>query len=255
MMKYRITLFFAILMVGTLQAQPPKDYHLVWSDEFSGTQIDTTSWSFETGDGGWGNNEKQYYTDGKNVDVRRGLLSIVVRKVGLKYTSARMVTKGKRIFKYGYMEIRAKIPAGLGTWPAIWMLGENITEKGWPACGELDIMEHVGKHPGYVHCSVHNLAGYGETPYTGIVQIEHLFDSFHTYSLEWTEDKISFAVDGKTVYRYTPERKTKENWPFDLPMFFIFNVAVGGNWGGPTIDDSVFPQKMTVDYIRVYQKK
>jgi len=253
--KKLFTLYFVISMGCMLHAQPPKDYHLVWSDDFTGNVLDTTSWSFDTGDNGWGNNEKQYYTEGKNIEIKGGFLSIIARKEANRYTSARIVTKGKRAFTYGYMEIRAKLPHGTGTWPAIWMLGENILKTGWPGCGELDIMEHVGKHPGYIHCSVHNPAGYGETPFTGIVQIDRLFDTFHLYALEWTKEKINFFVDGKSVYEYAPTCKTDDNWPFDKPMFFIFNIAVGGNWGGPVIDDTIFPQRMTIDYIRVYQKK
>lgn len=254
MRKYFLTVILIIVAVCQSYGIPPKGYRLVWSDEFNGNSIDTASWTFEVGDNGWGNNEKQYYTPGNNVDVSDGMLTITARKEDARYTSARIVTKDKRSFTYGYVEIRAKLPQGTGTWPALWMLGENITKAGWPNCGELDIMEHVGKHPGYIHSSVHDAAGYGNTPFTGIIKADNPFGVFHNYSMEWTKDNILFYMDDKIIYEYAPANKNAQTWPFDKPMFIICNVAIGGNWGGPVIDDKIFPQKMVLDYVRVYQQ-
>lgn len=245
-------IFFVGLTAHMLQALPPKNYRLIWSDEFNKSQVDTTVWTFETGDNGWGNNELQYYTQRGNADLKNGLLTITARKTEDRYTSARMITRTKRIFTYGYIEIRAKLPKGKGTWPALWLLGQNMEQVGWPACGELDIMEHVGKDPGMIHCSVHNLSGNGQTPYTGTIRLDDPFDTFHLYAIDWNKNRIRFLVDNKPVYTYAPEQKNEANWPFDKPMYIIFNIAVGGNWGGP-VDDTCLPQSMTIDYIRVYR--
>lgn len=247
-------IFLVISTAISLQALPPKNYRLTWADEFNKPQIDTTAWTFESGDNGWGNNELQYYTQKGNEELKNGLLIITSRKTGNRYTSARMISRSKRIFTYGYIEIRAKLPKGKGTWPAIWLLGQNMTQVGWPACGELDIMEHVGKDPGQIHCSVHNPSGCGQTPYTGIIRLADPFNTFHLYAVDWDKNRIRFLVDNKLVYEYAPKQKNEANWPFDKPMYIIFNIAVGGNWGGPVIDDSCFPQAMAIDYIRVYHK-
>ncbi len=252
--QYFIIIFLALSGICILHAQSTKGYHLVWSDEFNGTSLDTTSWSYQTGHNGWGNHELEDYTKGKNVQVKDGTLTIIARKEGSVYTSGRICTKGKRTFTYGLIEIRAKLPQGTGTWPALWMLGTNEDVVGWPACGELDIMEHVGKDPGYIHTSIHNTSGYGATPYTGIIYLKDPFTKYHVYGMDWTKEYIRFLVDGKLVYQYAPNHKTAANWPFDKPSFFIFNVAIGGDWGGPVIDNSIFPQTMVVDYVRVYQK-
>jgi len=250
--KIVFLIFFVSLTAHSLQALPPKNYHLIWSDEFNKSQVDTTVWTFDTGDNGWGNNELQYYTQQGNAEVKNGLLTITARKTESGYTSARMITRTKRIFTYGYIEIRAKLPKGKGTWPALWLLGQNMTQAGWPACGELDIMEHVGKDPGVIHSSVHNLSGHGQTPYTGIIKLTDPFDTFHLYAIDWNENRIRFLVDNKPVYTYAPKQKNEATWPFDKPMYLIFNIAMGGNWGG-AIDDACLPQTMTIDYIRVYR--
>ncbi|MDP4276471.1 MAG: glycoside hydrolase family 16 protein [Bacteroidota bacterium] len=255
-MKKIIPLFLLLfLLTGSfLDGKPPRKYRLVWADEFDGTRLDTTVWIFETGGNGWGNHEKQFYTTSGNVVVKNGCLFIVAKKEGDTYTSARIITRGKRSFVHGYVEIRAKLPRGIGTWPALWLLGESMSAVGWPECGELDVMEHVGKHPGYIHSSVHNQSGYGNTPYTGHRLVKDPFETFHLYAVDWTKNQLTFSVDGKRVHRYAPIRKTPNNWPFDQPMYVIFNLAIGGDWGGPDIDDAIFPQSMCVDYIRVYQK-
>ncbi|MDP4272995.1 MAG: glycoside hydrolase family 16 protein [Bacteroidota bacterium] len=250
----QVFLFFCLAVSLSLSAQSKKGYKLVWKDDFNGLALDTNSWKNETANPGWVNNELQYYTAGTNIQVENGKLRIVAKKENNKYTSGRINTKDKRTFTYGLFEIKAKLPKGVGTWPALWMLGQNHEEVGWPSCGELDIMEHVGKHPCFIHSSIHNKSGYGQTPYTGILKIKNPFNKFHIYGMEWTKEYIAFFIDGKLVYRYNPEVKNKDNWPFDKPFFFIFNIAIGGNWGGPVIDDACFPAVMEVDWVKVYQK-
>ncbi|MDD2797630.1 MAG: glycoside hydrolase family 16 protein [Bacteroidales bacterium] len=232
-----------------------KGFQLVWADEFNQKELDTTFWNNEVAKPGWVNNELQQYTNGDNITLRHGKLILEARKEDGKYTSSRVNSSGKKTFTYGLIEIKAKLPQEVGTWPALWMLGQNIDKAGWPACGELDIMEHVGKHPNFIHTSIHNPSGYGETPYTGVLEIKNPFTKFHIYSMNWDKDSISFYVDGRLSYTYNPKEKTEANWPFGKPFFLIFNVAIGGNWGGPTIDDSKLPATMEVDYVRVYQKK
>ncbi len=252
--QYFIIIYLTIFGICILHAQSTKGYHLVWSDEFNEASLDTSSWSYETGQNGWGNNELEDYTYGKNVQVKNGYLSIIARKENSQYTSGRICTRDKRVFTYGLVEIRAKLPWGTGTWPALWMLGADEKTVGWPSCGELDIMEHVGKQPGYIHCSLHDLSGYGATPYTGVIYLKNPFTRYHLYAMEWTKQYIRYFVDGHVVYEYNPDQKTAANWPFDKPFYFIFNIAIGGGWGGPKVDDTIFPQTMKVDYVRIYQK-
>ncbi|MDR3652896.1 MAG: glycoside hydrolase family 16 protein [Paludibacter sp.] len=255
-MKHTKEFFTVILFLLTLNllAQSTKGYKLVWQDNFNGNKLDTTSWNNQVAKPGWVNNELQRYTNGENVKQKDGKLYIEARNENGEYTSGRINTQGKRTFTYGIVEMKAKLPKGTGTWPALWMLGQNIKEVGWPECGELDIMEHVGKQPGFIHCTIHNPSGYGATPYTGVIEVKDLFEKFHIYSMEWTKDFITFYVDGKSVYHYQPEIKNKNNWPFDKPFFLIFNVAVGGDWGGPIVDKGCFPAIMEVDWVKVYQK-
>jgi beta-glucanase (GH16 family) len=238
-----------------------QDSTLVWSDEFDGSTVNTDNWTFEVGATGWGNNELQNYTNGYNSEVVNGNLIITVRKVddnmqAGSYTSSRMVTKNKQEFQYGKIEIRAKLPEGTGIWPAIWMLGSNIGSVGWPECGETDIMEYVGFEPNTVHSTVHTPDGYGASGNGSSMIVNTCEEEFHIYGLNWTDSKLEFYVDSpeNIVHTYAPPIKTNENWPFDQPAFFILNVAVGGNWGGlQGIDNSIFPQKMIIDYVRVYQ--
>ncbi len=235
---------------------------LVWSEEFEGNEVNADTWTFETGSGGWGNNELQNYTDGDNVTVQDGILTITAEKVNDaqvagSYTSTRMITNGKKEFTYGRMEIKARLPEGTGIWPAIWMLGSNIGSVGWPACGEIDIMEYVGYEPNTVHATVHTAAGYGGNANGSSKTLETAEEDYHVYGLFWTEKELVFYTDsiGNVTHRYAPSSKDDENWPFNKPQFFILNVAVGGNWGGAQgIDNSIFPQSMEVDYVRVYQE-
>ncbi len=239
-----------------------KKWTLVWSDEFNYTGLpDTTKWGYEVGGNGWGNNELQYYTkaDTNNAMVKNGVLSITARKEKMDkkdYTSARMVTKGKADWTYGRIEIRAKLPKGRGTWPAGWTLGSNIKEAGWPLCGEIDIMEHVGYDPdtivGSVHTKTYNhVKG---TQKSKRLFIKDPYTEFHTYAIEWTAEKMDFLLDDKVYLTIINEHKTSAEWPFDKPQFILLNLAVGGNWGGKMgVDDSIFPVAMAVDYVRVFQ--
>lgn len=236
--------------------------NLVWSDEFdSGTTPDTTKWTYDLGDGcpnvcGWGNNESQYYTSRiDNVSIENGILKIKAKKEnyqGYEYTSARLKTQGKFSFKYGKIEIRAKLPEGGGTWPAIWMLGSNITTVGWPACGEIDIMEHIGNDLGTIHESIHTPSSYGATVNTKTINVADASTAFHIYAVNWTSDKIEFLIDDKVYYTYNPSTKNSDTWPFNANQFIILNVAMGGNFGG-NIDPNFVQGTMEIDYVRVYQ--
>ena len=244
-----------ILLSGCMATAQNKGT-LVWEENFNGTALNEDVWNFELGNGcpnicGWGNNERQVYTKDNHV-VKDGFLTITAQKENDHYTSTRITTKTKKEFKYGYIEARAKIPTGQGIWPAFWMLGSNISEVGWPKSGEIDILEYVGKEPDMVFTSLHTQASHGETINTKKTRFENIEEGFHTYGIDWTKDKIEFFVDGKSVYTFAPKDKSVEVWPFDQPFYFIINVAVGGNFGGPAVDDTIFPQQFVVDYIKVY---
>jgi beta-glucanase (GH16 family) len=237
-------------------------FTLSWSDEFDGASINTNDWTFETGASGWGNNELQNYTNGNNAKIEDGKLILTVKKLNDNqgvgsYSSTRMISKGKKEFTYGKMEIRAKLPSGRGIWPAIWMLGGNIGSVSWPACGEIDVMEYVGYQPNTIHATVHTTAGSGANGNGSSKTLETAEEEFHIYGLIWTEKEMIFYTDSpeNVTHTYSPSNKTDDNWPFYKPQFFILNVAVGGNWGGAQgIDNTIFPQTMEVDYIRVYQE-
>ncbi|MCQ0112021.1 glycoside hydrolase family 16 protein [Zhouia amylolytica] len=236
---------------------------LVWSDDFDGGsgRLDASKWNYDLGDGcpslcGWGNGEQQYYTDrSDNVKVEDGFLKITAKKEtyeGKSYTSARIKTQGKFSFTYGKLEILAKLPNGGGTWPALWMLGENISSVGWPQCGEIDIMEHRGNYPGQVSCALHTESSYGNTNNKGEVKVDNVSGEFHLYAIEWTEEKIDFYVDNKLFYTYQPSTKTEASWPFNKNQFIILNIAMGGTLGGE-IPSSFNEAEMVVDYVKLYQ--
>lgn len=230
---------------------------LVWEEHFNEDSLSEAIWNYELGDGcpnlcGWGNNERQQYTK-KNHELKDGMLVISAKKEGGNYTSTRITTKGKKEFKYGRIETRAKLPVGKGLWPAFWMLGANISEVGWPACGEIDILEYVGKEPHKVFTSLHTTASHGNTINTKKTEISNIEEGFHTYAANWTKDKIEFYIDEVLVYTFQPEVKTKTVWPFDQSFYIILNLAIGGNFGGPDVDDTIFPQDFLIDYIKVYQ--
>ena len=241
-------------------AEPAAQY--LWHDEFDGESIDLNKWTFEIGTGasGWGNNEWEYYTDRKeNAYVKDGVLHIRAQKEdyeGQKYTSARMLTKGKFAFKYGTVEARIALPTGKGIWPAFWMLGENFDTVGWPACGEIDIIEAVNtenKIYGTNHwANGAEYATYGNN--TGDYRNQK-FDlditQFHTYKFTWDEKYIRMFVDDFMYHEILIEGNEGDTEEFHKPFFFLLNVAVAGNWPGFEVDDSQFPNEMLVDYIRV----
>ncbi|WP_293049538.1 family 16 glycosylhydrolase [Paludibacter sp.] len=236
-------------------------HKLIWSDEFDGTTLNTSNWVNETNIDV--NNEWQKYTNGDNLTIKDGILTITAKKVGTgqkkgDYTSGRINSNGLRTFLYGRMEIRAKLPAGRGTWPATWMLGANIATAGWPACGELDIMEHVGYNPLWVKGSIHTPSSYGNTVNNADYKLTDCESAFHTYGMTWTPSKIEYYIDDPDhpYYTYSPAVKNASNWPFNKPCFFILNLAIGGDWGGAQgVDDSIFPCSMQIDYVRVYNYK
>ena len=248
-----------------------RTYELVWSDEFDGTSLNTDNWTYEIGTGswGWGNNEKQYYTNRpENIRLEDGLLIIEARKEeynGSEYTSARIITKNKKDFAYGKIEARLKVPSGRGTWPAFWMLGYG----GWPRAGEIDIMEHVGYEPTKFHTALHSLTkngSNGQNPHASQDLGKNVADDFHTITMEWVEkeifgyDRIHIYVDGVKTQTFgeTAQLQDSGDWPFNDKFFFILNLAIGGQWGGSQgIDDTMFdnPVKYQVDYVRVYQYK
>lgn len=234
---------------------------LLWSDEFDGTSVNLNNWTFETGDNGWGNNELQNYTNGDNAHISNGKLIITAKKLNDNkavgsYTSTRMITWGKKEFTYGRIEVRAKLPSGKGIWPAIWMLGANLNTVSWPACGEIDIMEYVGYQPNVIHATVHTAAGSGSNGDGSSKTLETAEKEFHVYGLIWDRSSLTFYIDtpDNVTHVYAPSVKNASNWPFDKPQFFILNVAVGGNWGGAQgIDNTIFPQVMEIDYVRVFK--
>lgn len=230
---------------------------LIWQDEFEGTAVNPDFWTFElgTGSNGWGNNESQYYRK-ENTFLVDGKLVIEARKEsfgGRSYTSSRMITKDKFDFKYGRVDIRAALPYGQGIWPALWMLGANISTVGWPACGEIDIMELIGHQPSTIHGTVHwsNEGQHAEYGKSTSLSSGRFYDEFHVFSIEWDEQRIRWLLDDReyNVINITgPELSEFKN-----DFFFIFNVAVGGNWPGYPDATTVFPQRLIVDYIRVFQ--
>ena len=241
-------------------------YDLIWSDEFDYEGLpDETKWDYDVGGSGWGNNELQYYTKGDNAFVKDGKLTIEARKEsheGKDYTSSRLVSRGKGDWLYGKIEVSAKLPSGLGTWPAIWMLPTDWDYGSWPASGEIDIMEHVGYNQNTVHGSVHTQSYYHSinTQKTATKYIEGVSEEFHTYMLEWLPDKILVYIDGEVIFSFEPTKykpnPTYKEWPFDKRMHLLLNIAVGGNWGGAKgMDESIYPIQMEIDYVRVYQSK
>lgn len=251
-----ICVFPGILMMQRVSGQCDE---LVWADEFDYDGLpDSTKWSYEVGGGGWGNNELQYYTSKKlkNASVADGKLSIAALFEsfgGKSYTSARLVSKLKGDWLYGRIEVSAKLPSGRGTWPAIWMMPTDGAYGTWPNSGEIDIMEHVGYDPHVVHCNTHTSLYNGANGKGASIQVPDAFDAFHVYAVEWTPEKMSFYVDD-TKYFTLNVTSDYRSWPFNKRFFLIMNIAVGGNWGGVQgVDNTVFPAKMVVDYVRVYK--
>ncbi|HVN58990.1 MAG TPA: family 16 glycosylhydrolase [Bacteroidales bacterium] len=241
--------FTAVRIVNT-------DYaNLVWSDEFSSSPLSTASWNYELGNNsGWGNNELETYTSSTdNVHIDTGYLHITaISGSSPQYTSGRITTKGKKEFTHCRVDIRAMLPEGKGLWPALWMLGGNISTAGWPACGETDIMELLGDNTTQVYGTIHwNDNGYTHRGSSMSLSSGSFSNSFHVFSLIWGPNHLQWLVDN-TPYQ-TINRSDISAFPFDLPQFLIFNVAVGGNWPGAPDGSTVFPQNMIIDYVRVYQ--
>lgn len=225
---------------------------LVWSDEFDTPGLpDASKWGYDIGAGGWGNNELQYYTNRiDNASVSGGVLKITAKAEsfsGSSYTSARLLSKGKYSFKYGKIEARAKLPAGVGTWPAIWMLGDNISTVGWPACGEIDVMEHVGSQLNKIYGTVHYPGFSGGNAVGGTTVISNATTEFHKYTAEWNTSSIRFFVDDVPFFTFS----NNGSLPFNQNFFIILNIAMGGNFGGP-VDPGFVSAAMEIDYIRVY---
>jgi beta-glucanase (GH16 family) len=237
-------------------------WELVWADEFDRPGApDPAVWAPE--EGYLRNGEKQYYTRGRleNARVENGLLVIEARKddwEGKPVTSASLTTKGKRPLLYGRIAVRARIPTGRGTWPAIWTLGENIRQTGWPACGEIDILENVGFDPKTIHANIH-CAAYNHMKRTGKggkITAEAPWSEFHEYSVEWYEDRIEFFFDDTRYFVFRKESDDPAVWPFAQPQYLILNLAIGGGWGGQKgIDDALFPHRFDIDYVRYYKLK
>ena len=289
-----IAIFFLSCGGGaTLQPPPAKGWTLVWSDEFNGpdgSAPDSSKWTYDTGGKGWGNKELECYTNRlQNAQVKSGNLVITAQKesitcsdgVSSSYTSARLKTQGLFSQAYGRFEARIKIPAGQGMWPAFWMLGNDITSAGWPKCGEIDIMENIGKEPGKVHVSLHGpgaSSGTSDLTTTYTLPPEQKFgDDFHIFAVEWEPDIVRFYVHESFEAAFRKTRgsadfpvhsttgrpsvgellvwKPGSPWVFVHPFFLILNVAVGGDWPGSPENTTQFPQQMLVDYVRVYTKQ
>lgn len=271
----RLLVFYLSLAIGPIGSTafvaktPTAGWKIVWSDEFSGpnVNVDSTRWVIETGGSGWGNSELEYYTSRlQNAQVKDGMLLIKAFKekyagadgIQREYTSARLKTKGKFSITYGRIEARIRIPFGQGMWPAFWMLGSDIDQVGWPSCGEIDIMENIGREPSLVHGTVHG-PGYSGANGIGasysLANGKRFADDFHIFAVEWEPGVLRFYVDGHLYETRTPaDLPANSQWVFTHPFFILLNVAVGGSWPGNPDATTVFPQTMAVDYVRVYQR-
>lgn len=268
---------FVFLCLLALLPAAASDWKLVWSDEFNKPGAPNPDrWVQEKGF--IRNQEAQFYTEGRreNARVEKGKLIIEAHRENwpnpnyvansrrwnesrekAEYTSASLTTYGKASWSHGKITVRAKLPGGKGTWPAIWMLGDNRREVGWPKCGEIDIMENVGFDPRVIHANIHT-EKYNHAKKTnkgGKIELEAPERKFHVYSVEWDSSEMKFAVDGKVYFTYANEKTGTAAWPYDQPSYLILNLAIGGSWGGREgIDPGIFPRRMEVDWVRVYQK-
>ncbi len=237
----------------------PEGWILLWNDEFDEKAINSKNWTYDLGAGGWGNGEAQYYTSRpENARLENGMLVIEARQEKFDdsyYTSARLKTQGLQNFQYGRIEARLKVPEGKGLWPAFWMLGSNFDGSNWPDCGEIDIMEYIGKEPDLILGTLH---GPGYSGAMGISawnrQIYNIADDYHTYAIEWETDEIRWYYDDEQYHTVTRKDVGDREWVFDQPFFIILNLAVGGQLPGPVGLDTEFPTQYLVDYVRVYEK-
>lgn len=252
------------LLFETIKKSPVNSgWKLKWSDEFNGKGLpDANNWTYDIGGTGWGNNEKQFYTnaDTLNVMVDKGNLNIIARKAdkeNMKFTSARIASRKKFDWKYGRLEVRAILPKGKGAWGAIWMLPTDWKYGAWPKSGEIDVMEHVGYEPDSVYGTIHTQSFNHsiKTQFGKGLKMEDLHTAYHVYGIEWYKDRIDFFIDDKHYMTFKNSGKGSAEWPFDQTFHLLMNVAVGGNWGGKMgIDESAFPTTLKVDYVRVFQK-
>lgn len=261
-MKASLSFILVLQLIIAVSCTDKTRSNLTWSDEFNyNGSPDSTKWSYDLGGHGWGNNELQFYTrNSKNVRVENGNLIIEAHKDSIEnraYTSTRIISKRKGDWLYGRIDVRAKLPQGRGTWPAIWMLSTDWKYGGWPASGEIDIMEHVGYDQDVIHGTAHSelYNHVKQTQKEGRDTIPGVHNDFHIYSLDWSKDKMDFLIDNKIFHTITREPNDDyKGWPFDQPFHLLMNIAVGGNWGGQKgVDETIWPQRMEVDYVRVYQ--
>jgi beta-glucanase (GH16 family) len=238
---------------------------LAWSDEFdgpAGAPVDPASWTHQLGDGsahgipGWGNRELQRYTDStENAALDgEGNLVITARESRSGYASARIVTKGKLEVVYGRIEARLRVPRGAGLWPAFWALGTDIDTVAWPQCGEIDVMEHVGREPRRVYGTIHGPGYSGSSGFGTVVDLAvDVADDFHVFAVDWEPGQLRWSLDGVPYHEAGPQDVAPSAWVFDHPFYLVLNVAVGGTFGGPVAEETAFPQALTVDYVRVYE--
>ncbi len=253
------------IIIPTEGANSPSEYtgyNLVWADEFRGSAVDENNWSFEIGNNnGWGNSELEYYKK-ENSTIHENEYLVVTAKPEqtgeFEYTSSRLISKGKKEFTFGRVDIRAVMPIGQGIWPALWTLGADIGTKSWPACGEIDIMEYLGHEPDRVYGTAHWGTNTSTHKYKGSNTLASnagdFNENFHVFSIIWEKDRIEWRVDDKKFYEITADEMEGQPYPFNKPQFFLINLAVGGNWPGYPDATTVFPQRLIVDYIRVFQK-
>jgi beta-glucanase (GH16 family) len=266
--------FIIVLLSGLALTGRAQQWRLTWSDEFdgaSGARVDARKWTAEVGGQGWGNKELEYYSDSTKNAYLNGHGSLVIKALQetpgqefkcwygeCRYTSARLITKNKFAQAYGRFEARLKLPYGQGIWPAFWLLGENIETVGWPTCGEIDIMENIGREPAMVHGTIHGpgySGGKGIGAPFALPGGKRFADDYHIFAVEWEPQAIRFYVDGKLYTTRTPaDLPSATKWVYDHPFFIILNLAVGGSWPGDPNATTVFPQTMLVDYVRVYSR-
>jgi beta-glucanase (GH16 family) len=264
MMTRFASLLWLLLIMKPAAAAPPY-WTLVWSDEFNepaGTAPDPNKWVFDLGAGGFGNQELETYTSGREnsyLDGAGNLVIVARASAPGQYTSARLKTLSKFAVKYGRIEARMKLPAGQGMWPAFWMMGADVTSAGWPQCGEIDIMENIGREPSIVHATVHGPGYSGTGGITGSYtqpDAQPFAADYHVFAAEWSQNNIQFSVDGHVYHTVTPESLPADaTWGFQHPFFLLLNLAVGGDWPGNPDATTAFPQQMLVDYVRVYQHR
>jgi beta-glucanase (GH16 family) len=264
---YALLSAFAVLAF-CLPCKASDNWKLLWSDEFSGpdgSAPTAANWVYDLGGNGWGNNELETYTDRRaNSHIENGNLVIEARREKFtgkdgkerNYTSARLKSLGKQSWRYGRVEASMKLPRGQGIWPAFWMMGDDVTKAGWPTCGEIDIMENIGKEPAAVHGTIHG-PGYSGAGGIGASYSlpggKNLADDFHLFAVEWQTNKITWFVDQHAFFSVTPQKlPAGKKWVYDHPHFILLNLAVGGSWPGNPDASTTFPQRLLVDYVRVY---